>query len=1446
MTGGDITRVTFDPARHLSGVRMQQGRVQLDADWNEQVDIVAHRERAAGRDLIGPSGAPKDGGGFGIGATTDGTDLTIGSGRIYVSGVLCENESSSTAASGLSGTGITVDSLVLDGRQLAVPEWVRVSGATGGSALVRLSTVDTATRRLGFSAIDTTAFSGALTVRRVSTYTTQPDQPEPPLTTQANPAAPRVLALPDNTAYLAYLDVWERPLTAVELPEIREIALGGPDTATRTRVVAQVRLVALAATPDPLDPDAPIPEWDQLTRPPDGRMAAFAHAEDPEDTPCVLPESGGFQGLENQLYRVQVTDGSKLLWSRENGSVTAVLDDDIVAGKLILSHAAPDRALGFTEGDWVEVTDDTRDLLGRSGMLVRLLKAEGTVLTFDETTTVGAPVTFDRARHTKVRRWDSPGPVPFAPDTDIELEAGVRVRFPSGGSYRVGDHWLIPARTGIADVQWPHDTAGHPVAVPPHGIRHWYARLALVVKSSGALNVTDWRQRFPALTELTAADVAYDNSQCALPDTTSVQDALDRLCQERDLRFHNQHLHGWGIVCGLTLRCGPNPEGDMRHIVTVEPGYAIDATGADRLVDEPGVTVDISAEVARLKDAGVDVLDAKGDGELCLRLDLDERQRTIITTEKFDATGDAPILTGTLWDDFYVDCIGPIKAFLDKELSDDPAQPPGPAGAAQQHRAALTNLANQVINPKTGQQVFISKREDDIIREFYNGLRDLLRSETFCAMFDNARPVPDYPAELTGMGTIFGTGGHSRLRLHPSGSQAWTYGPGANPVKPHAVINRYDLVKGKLIEEIDPVAGAVRTGGAKLAATANTGTGAVLDVAFSPDGKRIFVAIASKNEDNTIFRSGTIAARGVDWAPQVTICGTKLVSLATTTADPKGVYAVGLHKVQVQVPAPKGGTVTKFEWHSQGLFRIDPDHIDPNALPPVPLTGATDFMPTGPMTIDQSGHAVLAGTAPNTDATAYNKLTRVNLIPTPASPWTVTLPNKGTDGLAFVTTGTALTPTAVYTVIKPGASKAIVGFSMDGTPLTPKPIEVADTAIALTGTAHTLLVTESVNHSVRMVNLVGNAFVASWVLPTQLAPAAIAATDAGRVVVLNQFSDTLTVIDPKLITPKFVFPSATLAKYRADMLNAFADLLGGFLQYAKDRLFHHFLVRCPQPTGAEKLWLGCVSIRGRQVYKVCNFSRRRYVKSFPTVGYWLSLAPIQPLIAKAVEWLGCMVLPESFGRYNAGAGGSRSDMLSLESLMKLVNWVQNNDPLSRIADLRGKAGIASGAAVSALKSLSPSVSPPGGPHLLTSSLIGQPADTVAASLTEKGVTVRRAQFDPKLAVSSLSTVTGMFRTPEPGQEVTLCEENGTVKFFSVPSPSDTRELQRSLADAHRELAVARTELGLRDQAVAALADRLDRLEAHVRTIGPMPRTQPSAGPQPRVGSAEQTPKEPPG
>ncbi|MFX8500613.1 DUF6519 domain-containing protein, partial [Acinetobacter baumannii] len=50
---GDFTRITFDPANHFSRVLLQQGRVTLDADANEQASILLHYLQTLARDLIG-------------------------------------------------------------------------------------------------------------------------------------------------------------------------------------------------------------------------------------------------------------------------------------------------------------------------------------------------------------------------------------------------------------------------------------------------------------------------------------------------------------------------------------------------------------------------------------------------------------------------------------------------------------------------------------------------------------------------------------------------------------------------------------------------------------------------------------------------------------------------------------------------------------------------------------------------------------------------------------------------------------------------------------------------------------------------------------------------------------------------------------------------------------------------------------------------------------------------------------------------------------------------------------------------------------------------------------------------------------------------------------------------------------------------------------------------
>lgn len=110
---GDFSRQTFSQGKHYSAVLLQQGRVQLDADWNESQAIHEHRSETMTRDVVGFSGAPTNEPGFQIQVGQDGVTLVIGRGRYYVDGIVCENDAavSYTAQPDLPGARSAVEVL---------------------------------------------------------------------------------------------------------------------------------------------------------------------------------------------------------------------------------------------------------------------------------------------------------------------------------------------------------------------------------------------------------------------------------------------------------------------------------------------------------------------------------------------------------------------------------------------------------------------------------------------------------------------------------------------------------------------------------------------------------------------------------------------------------------------------------------------------------------------------------------------------------------------------------------------------------------------------------------------------------------------------------------------------------------------------------------------------------------------------------------------------------------------------------------------------------------------------------------------------------------------------------------------------------------------------------------------------------------------------------------
>src|SRR5689334_11536003 len=106
---GDFSRSTFRPEKHYSGVRLQQGRLQTEADANEAQDIFAWRTHTQTLDSLGLAAGEQASAGFALAAAADGLplderaaaasreplppgDFFISKGRYYVDGQLCVNE----------------------------------------------------------------------------------------------------------------------------------------------------------------------------------------------------------------------------------------------------------------------------------------------------------------------------------------------------------------------------------------------------------------------------------------------------------------------------------------------------------------------------------------------------------------------------------------------------------------------------------------------------------------------------------------------------------------------------------------------------------------------------------------------------------------------------------------------------------------------------------------------------------------------------------------------------------------------------------------------------------------------------------------------------------------------------------------------------------------------------------------------------------------------------------------------------------------------------------------------------------------------------------------------------------------------------------------------------------------------------------------------------------
>ncbi|HZX72662.1 MAG TPA: DUF6519 domain-containing protein [Rhodanobacter sp.] len=485
---GDFARVTFDPTRHYSQVFQQQGRVLLEADWNEQGNIQLHLLRSLIRDLLGPCWAA--GTGFALtGSTTDPngtvkplplTDWRLAPGHFYVDGILCENEALVTLAAqpyrptpdyGVSGTTTTGFENPSASYALYLDVWERHLSAAESPAIsdVALNGVDTCSRA-----------QVVWQLRMLSQA--QADQQLDGITAALDV---RLQASTDATTQAAINQ------QLLDVRTLRDGIDGNGNANTNDDPCVMVRQLLGARGTWALP-----------------RLSAKLGPVESDNDPCVIAADASYRGCENQLYRVEIHQGgpagvagaasaASFKWSRENGSVvfpvagsiaTTTLADGSTQLVVPLARLGRDARLGLVANDWVELVDDNYTLGQRAYPLLLVVAVDVANCAVTLAAPRGGawwPLSSDQLQHPLLRRWDQRAGVNTqgvlavieGATAPITLEDGIQITFEPGGLYATGEYWLIPARViGNDHLGWPQVTAADgssgPVALPPRGLHH--------------------------------------------------------------------------------------------------------------------------------------------------------------------------------------------------------------------------------------------------------------------------------------------------------------------------------------------------------------------------------------------------------------------------------------------------------------------------------------------------------------------------------------------------------------------------------------------------------------------------------------------------------------------------------------------------------------------------------------------------------------------------------------------------------------------------------------------------------------------------------------------------------------------------------------------------------------------------------------------------------------
>ena len=266
-------------------------------------------------------------------------------------------------------------------------------------------------------------------------------------------------------SYLIYLDAWQRHVSALEAPAIREVALGGPDTATRARTIAQVRALPLpASSPSDWNCASTIAAWDALVNAPRPRARGARRAAAcgrqpvrdrrdrglPAPGEPALPRRGARRRREPDLQMVARERLGRLCGRRASASTRRCSRPPCGWPRAAATPTSTSRRTIASS-----CVDDDAEL--HSARRAPSSSTSTTATTNSSWCSAGVPERRDRpgsvapsdaaALGPQARRSPARTRCPSSKAPGSSSRTACRCASTPGGAYRPGDYWQIPART---------------------------------------------------------------------------------------------------------------------------------------------------------------------------------------------------------------------------------------------------------------------------------------------------------------------------------------------------------------------------------------------------------------------------------------------------------------------------------------------------------------------------------------------------------------------------------------------------------------------------------------------------------------------------------------------------------------------------------------------------------------------------------------------------------------------------------------------------------------------------------------------------------------------------------------------------------------------------------------------------------------------------------------